>query len=182
MTKKFLHKKMQMDDNSKLGKEIEQALDLGKSISISPSYLFYYSPDMGCQYIKNSQLIRIYAEVRIRRYGNSYLVFECKEKHRIKIIGHVDFFHLRTALDLFCPQVLIGKEGREMNAEELLHLYQRKRQVLFIVILFLLCWMGMYGVCTRAQAWFGIAVFAVMSIIGIILAILLIRFLSRGQK
>lgn len=176
MTKDFLHKKLQIGDkNSPLGKEIELAEDLGASVSISPSYLFYYSADTGCQYIKTAQLTRIYAEIRIRRYSTSYLIFETKEKRRIKIRGQVDFLRARTVCDALCPHVLIGEEGREMDREELWILYRKRKRVLLFTALFLLCWTVAGSLCIQAEAWIGAAVTAVGSITWIIVAVVLIR-------
>lgn len=183
MTKDFLRKKLQIGEyDSRLGKEIEQSEDLGKSVSISPSYLFYDSRDTGCQYLKTSELIRIYGEVKIRRRSISYLIFESKGNHRIRIPGRVDFLRARAVCDTLCPHVLIGQEGREMNAEELVILYRRRKQALLAVALFLLCWSCICGFSMHAEKWLGITVVAANSIAGIILAVLLLRYLGRSQK
>lgn len=183
MTKAFLFEQLQIGaKDSLLGKEIERSEDLGASVSISPSYLFYYSRDTGCQYIKTNQLARIYAEVRIRRYSTSYLIFETKAKRRIKIQGQVNFLRVRTVCDAFCPHIRIGAEGREMNREELQMLYRKRKQVLLIVASFLLCWMAAGCLCLQMDVRAGIAVTIIGSIAGIVLAVLLIRTLKKFHK
>lgn len=182
MTKKFLHKHLHTEStNSLLGKEIELSEDLGKSVSISPSYLFYYSSDTGCQYFKLSQLTRIFAQIEFGRFSTSYLVFETKENHLVKIRGQMDFLRARIACDTLCPHVLIGEQGEEMTAKEIVVLYRKRKQALLILSFFILIWNILFYFCIQTEPLVGVIILAVTSIAGVLLAFLLIRFIGYNR-
>lgn len=131
--------------------EINQSIDLGNLISISPNYTFYYSRKKGGRCIKNNQLIRVYSEYVAGRYGSSYIIFEWKGNGKEKIPGNVNYLNMRMAYDSFCPQVLIGEKGREMDKEQLMSVYDVRKQALKRVIFTSLCWGFVSFLCAKCK-------------------------------
>lgn len=186
MKKEFLRQKLQGNPNPKWEQEIDQAVDLGKSLSISPRYTFYYSPETGCRYILNKELIRVYPEVRIRRYWESFLIFECTGNHRIKISGHADLLQIRAAYDAVCPQVLTGRKDHEMGMGDIKLVQQKRKQVFKVLALTqpfaaLLCWAASW-VSLQWNTWLGAGVLAATLLLDIGLLIRLTRSLTRLKK
>lgn len=156
-------------------------MDLGGSVSISPSYTFYYSRETGLNYIKNTQIARVYGDLVVSRQSISYIIMEDTENRIIKFKGAVNYLQMRIAYDTFCPSVLVGEKGREMGMEQLQIHYRVRKKVLFIIFITVLCWSFVGLVCQFLEAWLGLVILMLSSVLVLLIAILCIRFMSKTK-
>lgn len=146
--KSFLLKKLQKGCHLlELETEIGQSVDLGGSVSVSPAYTFFYSEETGLQYIRNRCLERVYGDLKTGRQPVSYLIFETKEKKQVKIRGAVNYLRLRMVYDSYCPQVLLGEKGREMDLDRLKALYLVRKHTLRNCSIVLAVWSVVMAAC-----------------------------------
>lgn len=177
---KWLHNKLQADCHySCLKPEIEQALDLGRAISISPSYTFYYSKEIGLRYIKNVQIIRIYGGFVVGRHSISYIIIENNDRGIIKLKGTVNYLKMRIIYNQFCPDILIGKKGREMGLEQLAFHYEVRKKVFFIITVTVLCWFFVGFICQYLDSWLGLIIFTLSTFIVLLISIRILYFMMK---
>lgn len=178
----FIKGEMLLRHYPKLKTEIEKSIDLGKHVSISPLYTFYYSKSTGVQYIKNTELIRVYSELIPGHYSPSaYIIFECKGNKLRKISGNVDYLEMRTAYDTFCPQILIGAKGREMDIERLRMQCHVRRRSLFISLTAFLCWTLVCSAAKYLSIELSIFVFTAATIIAILIFIMSLHLVLKDK-
>lgn len=152
-------------------------------MSIGPAYTFYDSRETGCQFFRNRELLRVCAEVRIRRFGSACsILFELEGGRRIKCPGSVDLFRLRAAYDAFCPRVLVGEEGRELDMEKLALLVQRRKKAGLIGLVSLIAWSVVFQICLHMTSWLGVCLLAGVTLIELAVCVLLIRSVQRAEK
>lgn len=177
----WLHKKLQTDSHySCLRSEIEQAQDFGRTISVSPSYTFYYSRETGLKYIRNAQIIRVYGELEIGRPSITYIIIENDERELIKIKGNVNYLQMRIAYDRFCPRILIGEKGREMGLEQLRIQFCVRKKALAIITATVLCWSFLCFICRYLEDWLGLTVFVLSTLVVLVTAIRMLRLMHKA--
>ena len=135
MTKEILLKKFETNVYyDQLKPEIEQSMQVGQRMFISPNYTFYFMSHNQYQYIRNTQIIRLYYKtVRSGKSGSAYIMIECKDRCTIQldytVSCKVDLLAARKAYDTFCPQVLIGTQGAELSAAQMDAISQMKSKL-----------------------------------------------------
>lgn len=175
-----LHQRLQSVHNSSLAEEIDRSVSLGKSLSVSPAYTFYDSKETGCHYLENAGLIRVYAELRVRRHSTAYVVLETAQG-LVKIPGTVDFIRLCDVYDVLCPKVLIGAPGQELDGARLRLIRRKHRQALLIMAASVLCWTQLGGVCLRYATWQSLALMAAATAAQIAVAVLVLRMVQKCE-
>lgn len=152
-------------------------------MSVGPAYTFYNSRETGCQFIRNSELLRVCAEVKIRRFGSACsILFELEGGRRIKCPGSADLFRLRVAYDTFCPRVLVGEKGRELDREKLALLTQSRKKAGLIGLASLIAWSVVFQSCLHMTSWLGVCLLAGATLIELAVCVLLIRAVQRAEK
>lgn len=169
----------------KFESEIEQSIDLGKQISISPLYTFYNSKSTGIQFLKNTELVRVYGELEYRilpRAPFCFITFETKRpQNTTRIRGNVDYLKMRNAYDIFCPWILIGQKGQEMDRDKLQSRIAIRKRSLSVSIITYLCWsILLYAVNKYLSTKLVLFIFAVSTTIMITILVFIIRYLKKG--
>ena len=143
MHKSLLHKKFHNNVYyPKLRPEIDQAVQVGHNLLISPNYTFYRSCSRGCRYIKNSQLLQGYGI--FEKGGNEihfYLILKQKDYTSINIPGYVSFAKLRDAYANFHFPIPIGAKGHKENDESVIHAWDKYMHKTHLYCLVSLCFL-----------------------------------------
>lgn len=163
----------------KLEQDIEHSIDLGSCLSIGPVYTYYYSRRDGYQYLKNCQLSRIYFEIIVGRFGNTFLILELSNHQKIKFPGIASSLEIRKACDKFCPKVKLGSDDKEMDAEELLLYYQKRKKYILIFFSSILLWSLLFFYCIRFSSSASLVLISAASIAQVFLCIWLILWFKK---
>lgn len=168
----------------KFESEIEQSVDLGRQVSISPLYTFYYSKGTGLQFLKNAELVRVYRELEyhtLPRSPYSFIIFETKSPQKtVRLRGNADDLKMKKAYDIFCPHILIGQEGQEMDQEKLQTRITMRKRSLFVSLITLLCWSILLHAANQyLSTKLVLFIFAVSTTILITILVLIIRSLIK---
>ena len=92
-------------------------------------------------------------------------------------MGAVNYLRLRIAYDHFCPRILIGGKGKELDREQLQAQYRVRKFALSVVALTLLCWALVFFICQYLPKLLGLSVFILSAIAVLMVSILLLRLL-----